>query len=195
MGEPSSTPAEPAKPATPAALPKAGSGNGDVGQPCAACARNKRTLCIRSKKAGTRFQQWGHANLALVEVTPDGQQLPTKTFGNWPSFDNPDPKASTTIMKDYAGDEDHKQYPYVRCKEIDDKGYAKLMQHVNKPNQSWNFYNNNCTTWAGSTWKDVTGEDLYYGQGNPLFYDAPATLGNSILGANGGAPSNFPGSF
>lgn len=173
-------------------LPKPKSGTLDLNEPCPTCTKPKRVLCIRSnRKSGYVPQHWGHANLALVEIGPAGKS--TTTYGNWPSKYTPG--GASTLKKNYEHDLDHKDFKYVRCKEIDEEQYKKLQKATEKANQKWNFYNNNCATWSGSTWKDVTGESLGYGQWNPTFYDAPSDLGTSIIGANGGSPGNFSGNF
>jgi hypothetical protein len=182
-----------AEDAAPDKLPTATTEPSKVGLPCLTCAGKKRTLCVRSnRKAGWHPQHWGHADLALTESNVDGTGKTTTTYGNWPAKYSPG--SDTTLKSNYEYDLDHKDFKYVRCKEISDEQTKKLQKAVEQ-NKSWNFYNNNCSTLAGSTWKDVTGESLYYGQGNPFFYDNPADLGSSIINANGGQPSNFTGNF
>ncbi|MFO0588703.1 MAG: hypothetical protein U0441_14230 [Polyangiaceae bacterium] len=163
----------------------------DLNEPCPTCKTPKRILCIRSNRTIKPYpHHWGHANMALVEIGPSGKT--TTTYGNWPAKYTPE--GGSTLKKDFDHDK-NEQYPYARCKEITEEQYKKFQQNTAKADQSWNFYNNNCSTWAGSTWKDVTGEGLYYGQWDPTFYDAPSTLGTSIQGANGGYDTNFSGNF
>jgi hypothetical protein len=163
----------------------------NINEPCANCGKVKRTLCIRSSKpAPANLKDFGHSNLALIEAKPDGSNPTLTTYGNWPSEGS---SGASTVKTNYGADRyDHRRYQYVRCKEINEKQYEQL-QNATK-GQQYDYFDKNCAKWAGTTWNNVTGENLDYGVNNAI-YHAPSSLSNSIYSANGGLSQNYNGSF
>src|SRR5690242_18423353 len=116
---------------------------GKLDEPCVACGKTKRTLCIRSSKPNPMaLNDFGHANLALITAPQDGSAPQMTTYGNWPSHSGGwgipgSPETSptgTTIQTNAKGDWNHQRFKYVRCKEIDDKQYQQLMKATQNQN-------------------------------------------------------------
>lgn len=149
---------------------RAGPGSSNIYEPCVEC-KKKRTLCIRVRRPET--MDFGHAALSVQE---EGQK-PT-TYANWPGTG----ATGNDIRKNYKGD-DPAQDPRwkkedVKCKELDEAQEKKLEEALNKK-QAYDYTNNNCAKWSGSTWNSVTGDNLDYGANN-WAYNSPTTLANSM---------------
>ncbi len=158
---------------------RAGPGSSNLYKACVEC-KKRRTLCIRVRRPGT--WDFGHAALSVHEP---GQK--PVTYGNWPG----DGKKGDVndIKRDYKGDDWTKDERWkkedVRCKELTEEEEKKLEEAVNKK-QAYDYTNNNCARWAGSTWNNVTGEGLNYGGSSNWVYNSPTTLADSMKGVGPG---------
>lgn len=152
-------------------------GSSNLYEPCVEC-KKKRTICIRVRRPETT--DFGHAAITTHEPLAGGGEKVT-TYGNWPSktwFNR-----GNDLRKNDAGDDPTKDPRWkkedVKCKEMTDEEEKKLKEAVNKK-QLYDYTNNNCARWAGSTWNGVTGDSLNYGATSNTVYNSPTTLGDSM---------------
>lgn len=171
-------------------------GREQINGACVEC-RKKRTLCINIRRPQPGYAtDFGHAALSLG----DGEKF--ETFGNWPSSYTPGVYRSSarggqsiapgmsTVKKDFNSlkdptnpttdnPENDRRFKERKCKEITEEQEKKLRQAA--ASQDYNLTDKNCAKWAGSTWNNITGDNLDYGAGNWI-YHSPQNLGDSIKG-------------
>lgn len=151
---------------------RAGTGSSNLYQPCLEC-RQRRTLCIRVRRPGTL--DFGHAALSLHEP---GQR--PVTYGNWPGSGT---GQVNDIRRNAPGDDWTRDSRWkkedVKCKELTEEEEQKLKEQLDRK-QRYDYTNNNCARWSGSTWNAVTGDSLNYGGDSNWVYNSPTTLADSM---------------
>ncbi len=151
-------------------------------------------LCILSNASSANGSGFcgGHALLLYLETNPSKKSIKGATYGLWPD-EHPgitaaglnDPAASD-VRINYAGD-NPRRYRYIHCREITDEMECKL-NCILSQNHDWR-YTNNCASFASETFEEVTGVDI--DADDWLGIETPHEIGDSILQANGGFPSNL----
>jgi hypothetical protein len=160
-------------------------GSSNLYKACVDC-KKPRKICVRVRRP--ELKDFGHAHISVHETMNDGSEKVT-TYGNWPSstwFNR-----GNDLQRDYKGkgkaddggddfNTDKRWKPEdVKCKTMTQEEEDRLKEQINKK-QLYDYTDNNCARWAGSTWNNVTGDNLSYGASSNTVYNSPTTLLNSM---------------